>query len=374
MSISPLFARVSVGVACLLLLALSACTGGATATGSAAEAEAPAAAPLANVDGKLRSETHVFEEVAPGVYFASGTGVVNLVSNALVVVNEADVLVVDSHITPDAARALLSSVRSLTDKPVRYLVNSHFHFDHAHGNQAFPEGIEIIGHEYTRERLLAATPSDPTTQTIGGPAAVERTIAALEQQLAAATDAAARTALEAQIAMQKRHLGAIAEVKPTPSNLTLTQKLTLFRGGREIQLLHLGRGHTGGDVVVYLPAEKVAFTGDLFYAGAPYLGDSFPQDYVATLEAVKALDVTVFVGGHGPPVRDRAVLDMAQAYIQKYWGQVSKSHAQGLSVEDAIAKLDLSGYERWAAFQLGNPEVLKLEVSRMYQILGGGGA
>ncbi|HUP25521.1 MAG TPA: hypothetical protein VNB06_21595 [Thermoanaerobaculia bacterium] len=112
--------------------------------------------------------------------------------------------------------------------------------------------------------------------------------------------------------------------------------------------------------------------GDLFYGGAPYLGDGYPQDYVATLEALKALDVDVLVGGHGPPVRGRAVLDQAQQYIRTYWDQVTGFHARGLSLDEALQQLDLSGFERWALFQLGNPEVLRLEVSRMYHVLDGG--
>ena len=71
----------------------------------------------------------------------------------MILVGEFDTLVVDSHVTPAASRALLESIPAVTDKPVRYLVNSHYHFDHAHGNQSFPEGVEIIGHEFTRAKL-----------------------------------------------------------------------------------------------------------------------------------------------------------------------------------------------------------------------------
>jgi cyclase len=357
-----------------LVLLLGACTDASTAPESPSAAggvETPR--PLQPVDGTLRSDSHVLEQLAPGVFLATGAGSVQVMSNALVVVNEDHVLVVDSHVTADAARALIDSVSALTDKPLRYLVNSHFHFDHAHGNQVFPEGIEIIGHEYTRQRLLGDVLAEPTYRILGSPDSVAPQIAALESRLSESSDEdQERTALEAQLAMQRRHLAALGEVRPTPPSLTLTEKLTLFRGGREIQLLHLGRGHTGGDVVVYLPAEKLAFTGDLFYGGAPYLGDGYPQDYVATLEALKALDVDVLVGGHGPPVRDRAVLDQAQQYIRTYWDQVTGFHARGLSLDEALQQLDLSGYERWALFQLANPEVLRLEVSRMYHLLDGG--
>ena len=85
--------------------------------------------------------THTFEEVAPGVYFARGTGEVNVGSNSMVVVNDEDVLVVDSHITPDAARELVAAIAGLTDKPITTLVNTHYHFDHANGNQIYVNGI-----------------------------------------------------------------------------------------------------------------------------------------------------------------------------------------------------------------------------------------
>ena len=107
---------------------------------------------LAIAQGRVvESDSHRFEEVAEGVWLATGTGSVLTMSNAMVLVGEFDTLVVDSNVTPAAARALIDSISVITDKPIRYLVNSHYHFDHAHGNQAFPAGIEIIGHELTRK-------------------------------------------------------------------------------------------------------------------------------------------------------------------------------------------------------------------------------
>ena len=263
-------------------LLLLSCGGGSTPNAVEAGAEgAPA-------DG-LKSATHVFEEIGPGVYFATGAGKVNVGSNAMVVVNEDDVLLVDSHITADAARELIASVAVITDKPIRYLVNSHFHFDHAHGNQEFPEGVEIIGHEYTRERLLGDVLNEPTYSVIGSPAYQESVVSSLEEKLDAA-DAEARVSLEARITTLKRHITGLREVEPTPPNTTLVRKMTLYRGSREIQLHHLGRGHTGGDVVVLLPAEKIVFTGDLFYREAPYLGDGCANELPQTLEKLKQLD------------------------------------------------------------------------------------
>ncbi len=316
----------------------------------------------------LRTQTHNFEEIAPGVYFVTGTGSVNVASNALVVVNESDVLVVDSHISADAAIELIASIAELTDKPIRQLVNTHFHFDHAHGNQVFPEGTAIIGHEYTAEKLSGNPLSENTYQVIGSTGPQRQILAQLEAQLASATGDM-RDTLEMQRAALIRHIDALERVIPTPPNVTFNDRMSVRSGDRVIQLLHLGRGHTGGDVVVYLPEEKVAFTGDLLYPGAPYLGDAFADEFPATLERLKQLDLEIIAGGHGGLMRGKTAIETSQAYLRDYWGQVSRSFRQGRTVDEAVAALDLSDYTEFAAFQLNAPGVLKLEVARMYERL-----
>lgn len=319
----------------------------------------------------VQETAHVLEEIAPGVYFANsaGTGEVMLMSNAMVIVNEDDVVVVDSHVTADSGRSLLAAVRTITDLPVHYLVNTHYHFDHTHGNQVFDHHhTEIIGHEYTRERLLGPVLEEATYQTIGAPGPATAQLEALRAAIAEAPEAD-KAAMQAQAAMLERHIGALGEVVPTPPNVTLTEKMSLFRGEREIQVLHLGRGHTGGDVVVYLPNEKIVFTGDLFYAGAPYLGDAFANEFPATLERLKSLDFELIVTGHGPLVRDKAQIEVTQNYLRQYWEQVERSHSRGLTVDQAVEALDMTGYEEYAAFNINTPGVLALEVGRMYQLL-----
>ena len=110
-------------------------------------------------DSVQETETHKLTEVGKGIYLAQ-TKARLFNSNALVVINDEDVLVVDSHITPAKGRDLISTITSLTDKPVTTLINSHYHYDHSHGNQAFTEEnspylpyLEIIGHEFTRMKL-----------------------------------------------------------------------------------------------------------------------------------------------------------------------------------------------------------------------------
>ena len=88
-----------------------------------------------------------FTEIVPGIYSAIGTGAMNVGSNSAVIVNRDDVMIVDSHISPESGRAMLQELKGITDKPVRFLINTHFHYDHTNGNQAFPPGVDIIGHE-----------------------------------------------------------------------------------------------------------------------------------------------------------------------------------------------------------------------------------
>ncbi|MEQ8952935.1 MAG: MBL fold metallo-hydrolase, partial [Gammaproteobacteria bacterium] len=227
----------------------------------------------------VESDSHRFVEVAEGVWFATGTGSVFTMSNAMVLVGEFDTLVVDSHVTPAAARSLLESIAVITDKPVRYLVNSHYHFDHAHGNAAFPPGVEIIGHEFTRAKLngeIGNVLEETTFRSFSDP--VPATVARLEQQVADSNDPRQRAELQERLRVQTEYMNAIEEVVPTPPNITLDHKMTLFQvvadGSREIQLWHFGRAHTGGDVVTYLPQDKVVFTGDMMLPGLAYMGDA----------------------------------------------------------------------------------------------------
>ncbi len=159
---------------------------------------------------------------------------------------------------------------------------------------------------------------------------------------------------------------------PTPPTTTLSERMTLFRGGIEIQLLYFGRGHTGGDVVVYLPAERILMTGDLLLAGVPYMGDGFPVDWVETLEGLKSLDVDLVVPGHGPPFSDLDRIDSLQEYLRDLWEKASDAHARGLTVQEASEQIDMTNH----ADSYGNiqgPGVAVAAIERIYEILEGRG-
>ena len=319
------------------------------------------------------SETHRFEEVANGVWLGAGVGSVFTQSNVMVLVGEFDVLVVDSHVTPAASRALLESIPILSDKPIRYLVNSHYHFDHAHGNQAFPDGIEIIGHEYTRAKLNGDLGNVLEENTFNSfTSRVPDQVLRLNQEAAVSESSERRTMLLDRSHMMQNHIEELKEVIPTPPNITLDNKLTLFQvvdsGSREIQLLHFGRAHTGGDVVVYLPSERVVFTGDMMLPGLSYMGDGHVDEWPDTLDGLKSLDFDIWLPGHGPVMRSKDLIGYFQEYLRDLWSRTSDFYNQGLSAHTVAARIDMTDHSQNFA-QIVDIGVDVRAVRRIYELL-----
>lgn len=314
----------------------------------------------------IETKAHRFEELADGVYLVVGNGTVFVQSNSLVVVNDDHVVLVDSHVTAAAGRALRDSIREITDLPIKYLVNSHYHFDHAHGNQVFDDESIVVGHEYTRQRLLGNVLEEATYVSFTSD--YPDRVAELKKRVEGETDSGRKEALEQQLAVTAAHADALGEVVPTPPEVTVSERMTLFENGREIQLHHLGRGHTGGDVVVVLPKERVAFTGDLMLPFLSYMGDGYADEWVATLEKLKQLDVDVFVPGHGAPFRERERITNFQAYLEDIWTQTAELKAGGKTVQEAAEAVDLTAHSK-AFPQIREPGADIRAVARIYQLI-----
>jgi cyclase len=329
---------------------------------------------LAIAQGRVvESDSHRFEEVAEGVWLATGTGSVLTMSNAMVLVGEFDTLVVDSHVTPAAARALIDSISVITDKPIRYLVNSHYHFDHAHGNQAFPAGIEIIGHEFTRKKLngeLDVMPQESVFHQYSDSLPV--TVSRLEREAATETDPARKAELQERYRVQHDNLNASREIRPTPPNITLETKMSLFQvvanGSREIQLHHFGRAHTGGDVVIYLPQDKVVFTGDMVLPNLPYMGEGHVDEWPATLDGLLTLDFDTWLPGHGAVMRTKAPIANLQAYLRDLWSKTSAMHSRGVSVDQAAQQIDMTEHSQNFE-QIQAVGVAPVVIRRIYTLL-----
>jgi glyoxylase-like metal-dependent hydrolase (beta-lactamase superfamily II) len=304
-----------------------------------------------------------FNKVKDGIYHAIGTGAMAVVGNSTVLVNERDAIVIDDHVSPAAAWVLLDELKTITDKPVTTVINTHFHFDHAHGNQIFGPEVEIIGHEFTRQMLLGKPLEMPLYRNYlaGMPGQIDT----LKKRIAGEKDPAARAKLETQLVSTQNNYASQQELRPTPPNVTLTTQMTLHRGSRQVQIRHLGRGHTGGDVIVYLPNEKVVITGDFLTSSTSNMSDSYPLEWAASLDELKKLDFDTIVPGHGEAYTDKAKIDYFQAYLRDAWTTVSDLKKQGVPAAEAAKRADMSKHKE----RFPNPALPVLAVERIYALI-----
>jgi glyoxylase-like metal-dependent hydrolase (beta-lactamase superfamily II) len=274
------------------------------------------------------------QKVADGVYAALAKPRTPINSNGAVIVLDDGVLVVDTHSRPSAARALIAQIKTVTGTRVKYAVNSHFHWDHAQGNHAyptaFPAQVTIVASEATRENLRLLGGERLKEQIASAP----KTLAALEASLAAEKDARAQARLKEEIAQQRDYIQELQGLQLTLPDLTFDKSLIVHRGDRRVVLLFLGRGHTDGDIVVWLPKERVIATGDLLHGWMPYMGDSYPPEWVATLDAVGKLEFDHIIGGHGK-VKPRAHLTFFRDYLADLVSAVRAAKGKGETLDQA---------------------------------------
>ena len=287
-----------------------------------------------------KAPAFTFNKIADGVHHAVGTGSLVVMSNAAIIEGDSDVLVVDSHVSPGGAWALREELKAITSKPIRWVVNSHYHFDQSHGNQIYGPEVEIIGHDYTRAQMVAGKSQDSPAREffVGG---VPNAIKNLESRLGNAKTPEERAQIENQLAIQRNHLEGTNAVKPPPPTMTLNRTMTLHRGAREIRILFLGRGHTAGDVVVYLPKERIVATGDLLIEGPSYMGDAYFTEWIETIETLKQVDFDTVLPGHGRAFNGKTKLDHWQAYLRDFWAQAQTFHKAGTPWEEAAKLVDL---------------------------------
>jgi len=280
------------------------------------------------------------KKVADGVYAAVASPAYKVNCNTAIIENADGVMVVDTHSKPSAAKVIIERLREMTKKPVRYVVNTHFHWDHWHGNEAYPAAYpdaEIVTNQITREAMVKKglkRIQDHMRQ-------VPTEIAKLKADIQAASPAH-RGKLEADLKLAESYLAEVRALKPALPTIAFEQTMKLYRRDREIHLLHLGRAHTEGDVFVYLPKEKVVITGDAMIGWTPYMGDGYPEDWARTLDRLAQLDFTHIIMGHGD-VTGREWLDAFRAYVYDMVEAVRQEAATGATLDEVkqrvIAKL-----------------------------------
>src|SRR3954470_9780246 len=159
--------------------------------------------------GPIVSGAHRFEKIAEGVYYATASGTMNVGANSPIILTDDEALIVDSEITPAAGRALAADLKAVTSKPIRYVVDSHYHYDHAHGNQVFVENAQVIGHDNTRRRLATNVLEQYTFLSSVKP--VPERVAALRERIRTEADTQQKAALERQVANSLAYLEQVKE-------------------------------------------------------------------------------------------------------------------------------------------------------------------
>ncbi len=262
--------------------------------------------------------------------------------NTGIVIGDDCVLVADTQATPAMAADVVRRIREVTDKPIKYVVLTHYH------------AVRVLGAAgYGAEHILA---SQDTRDLI-----VERGEA----------DKAS------EIGRFPRLFQNVETVPPglTWPTMTFTGKMTLWLGKLEVQLIQLGRGHTKGDTVVWLPGERTLLSGDLVEFGAtPYAGDAYFQDWPQTLDNIAALKPAALVPGRGAALTTPAEVAEGLAGTRNFISDVYASVQEGVKAgrdlntvyKDTYAKLKPK-YSQWVIFD----HCMPFDVSRAYDEASG---
>ncbi len=278
-----------------------------------------------------------FTKLAEGVFCLTAEGD----PNTGVIVGDDGVMVIDARATPVMAKALMKRIRKVTRKSVKYVLLSHYH------------AVRVMGASaYKADYIIA---SDGTYDLIRERGAQD---------------------FKSEVQRFPRLFQSVDSVPGlTWPNLVFKDEMTLWMGKREVRIMHLGRGHTKGDTVVWLPKERIMFAGDLVEEGAsPYCGDAYLEDWPKTLEKVRAFAPRKLVPGRGKALRSPAKVDAAisgtQRFIASMVRQVRKGVKAGKPLRDVYRqthKAMARDYGDWVIFE----HCLPFNVTRCYDELSG---
>jgi glyoxylase-like metal-dependent hydrolase (beta-lactamase superfamily II) len=274
-----------------------------------------------------QSQYFTLQQVAEGVYAAivvPGTGAWG---NAGIVDLGDRTLVFDTFATPRAASDLRVVAEELTGRPVSWVVNSHNHLDHVFGNEVFTEA-SIVATAKTHELIAVRGPAF-IEQAKSSPEFLDELQAQIDQE----TDERKRKELAETLGEYRAIHGALSTLKLRLPNLTFEERM-VFHGSRRVaHLVSYGGGHTPSDAFLYLPMDKVVFTGDLVQVGFhPMMSQGDPEEWDFYLEQVGRLEVEHLVPGHGP-VGNMWDIVRTRQYLTDLQNLTVEVHHNGMSLE-----------------------------------------
>jgi len=320
-------------------------------------------------------ELFEIKPVAEGVYAAIARPHRPENANSAIVLLDDGVLVVDAASAPSSARSLIEQIRMLTPKPVKYLVNTHFHWDHYWGNAAFLQtfpGVQIIASENARlemQRMGLGSLWVTRLTKVELPEAFEQWKVQLAKEADPQRLQLVRDRME-QWGKANEELKTMPLALPT---LTFEGRMVLYSATQPVEILALGRGHTSGDLEVYLPKSKVLMTGDLIAGDTPYIADVSPYEWIHTLDAVEQLDFETVIPGHGDVMRGKGGLRLWRDYFRELTAQTETAYADGLAIEAAVKQVSARLVEKFKErFPPEFPQAVPLNVRTTYRFVSGG--
>ena len=290
---------------------------------------ARAAAPTAN------NQLFDIQKVAEGVYFAKAHAQAEINSNSAIFVNSNDVLVVDAHSKPSAAASLIAQIKKeVTSKPVRYVVNSHFHWDHTQGDHAYRAAeskIDFIASQTTKQ-LMSDLGQKRRKESID---AVPKQIDTLRERASKSNSQQEKAFCADQIRQLRAYQAELQNYTLELPTITFDKSYVLKDKAHDLSIEFHGRAHTAGDVVVFCPQKQVVATGDMIHGFLPFLADGFPTSWPKTIDSVGELSFGQVLPGHGPLHSNRQPMTGLRNYIEELCEKV----AQGKKAGESVAEL-----------------------------------
>lgn len=305
------------------------------------------------------------QEAADGVFFAFAHPQVQVNCNAAIFVRSKDVVVVDAHSKPSAAASLIQQIkREVTTKPVRYVINTHFHWDHTQGDHAYREAfspIDFIASSTTKQ-LMTDLSLERVKASLD---AVPPRIEALRKRMEGSNDAAEKAFCADQIAQLEAYQSELSHYNLELPTITFDKNYELKDAAFDLHLEFHGHAHTAGDVFVFCPQHRAVATGDASHGWLPNFADGFPRAWPGTIDEVAKADFTHVLGGHGPMRSDRLVMTGQRNYIEELTERVAAGKQAGLALDEiqkqtpiaSLKSLQANGYGELLAhtIDLANP-------------------
>ena len=274
------------------------------------------------------------EKAADGVYFAKARPQAMINCNGAVFVRSKDVVVVDAHSKPSAAASLVAQIRrELTDKPVRYLVNTHFHWDHSQGDHAYRqpgENVDIIASNATKKLMSDLSVARLKESLEQVPPEIEK----FHKRAETSASSAEKEFCADQIRQLESYRAEMKAFTLELPSITFDDSYMLRDSAFDLHLQFHGHAHTAGDVFVFCPQRRAIATGDASHGWVPNLGDGYPHDWPTTIDKVMKADFKYILGGHGPMQPDRTIMTNQRNYIEELTGKVEEGKRDGLTVEE----------------------------------------